>query len=170
MKLISHERKTEGARDDWETPLWLFKLIDEVFGFDCDVAASDDNHKVERFITEEMDALSLTYWGYRNWCNPPYSRWAEFAERALFQTRFCQTTVMLIPPRPDTIAWHRYCMQADEIIFIEGRISFLLDGEEKKGNGAGSCLVVFRPTLYSGNKPGPRISSWKPDRDYRRAA
>jgi site-specific DNA-methyltransferase (adenine-specific) len=34
------------------------------------------------------------------------------------------TVVMLIPARTDTKYWHEYCMKADVIYFVKGRLHF----------------------------------------------
>ena len=33
---------------DWETPCWLFKTLDEIFGFELDAAAGANNAKCEK--------------------------------------------------------------------------------------------------------------------------
>lgn len=51
-----------GSRDDWETPEWLFKELDSEFHFTLDAAASDTNHKCDKYFTKKDDAL-LRNWG-----------------------------------------------------------------------------------------------------------
>lgn len=50
-------------RDDWETPQWLYDLIDEIWGIEIDVAANDENHKCDRYFTKEQDALKQSWGG-----------------------------------------------------------------------------------------------------------
>jgi len=47
---------------------------------------------------------------------------------------------MLIPARTDTSYWHEYCMRADKIHFIRGRLKF---GNAKAGAPFPSVVVVF---------------------------
>ena len=46
-----------GSDDDWETPQWLFDLLDEEFGFVADLAATPGNAKHERYLSPATDAF-----------------------------------------------------------------------------------------------------------------
>ena len=48
--------------------------------------------------------------------------------------------VCLIPARTDTKYWHDYCMHANEIQFVKGRLKF---GDGKGGAPFPSAVVVF---------------------------
>lgn len=50
------------ARQDWATPQDLFDELNEEFHFNLDPCASAENHKCERYFTEEDDGL-LQEWG-----------------------------------------------------------------------------------------------------------
>ena len=39
----------------WETPINFFNKLDSIFKFELDVAASDDNHKCDKYYTEEKE-------------------------------------------------------------------------------------------------------------------
>lgn len=166
MKLVSHERKTSGASDDWETPDFLFEKINRVFRFDLDVCATIENRKVPRFFgpgsSLAEDALNTDWcaYGERAWCNPPYVLWPDFVRLAAEYAPGGLTTVVLVPPRTDTISFHKFVPLASEIIFLQGRVSFVQDGEEKSGNGAGSALYIFRPSLPGLQRGGPSIGFW----------
>ena len=71
--------------------------------------------------------------------NPPYGReighWIEKAYREREALVVC-----LIPARTDTKYWHEYCMKANEIRFISGRVKF---GDGCQPAPFPSCLVVF---------------------------
>jgi hypothetical protein len=58
---------------EWETPQWLFNLLDEEFHFGLDVCATHENHKCARYFTKEDDGLSQA-WEGTVWENPPYGR------------------------------------------------------------------------------------------------
>ena len=66
----------------WETPIDFFNKLDSIFKFELDVAASDDNHKCDKYYTEETDGLAQDWEGVC-WMNPPYGRhqikWIEKA-------------------------------------------------------------------------------------------
>lgn len=135
-------------RDDWETPNPLFRKISDRYGpFDHDVAAVRKTAKVPSYLgpdhwnPQRRDALRVR-WRGKCWCNPPYgpgitSLWVE---RAWHQARLGNaSTVLLVPGRSSTSWYHRFCLRADEICQLEGRIGF---------EGAGSApfdsiLVCF---------------------------
>jgi len=50
------------VRDDWETPPWLFKQLDDEFHFTLDAAANDENHKCRKYFTPKDDSL-VQNWG-----------------------------------------------------------------------------------------------------------
>ena len=58
---------------EWTTPRDLFDELDAEFGFDLDVASTDENALCERHYTERDDGLSQQ-WSGTVWCNPPYGR------------------------------------------------------------------------------------------------
>ena len=43
---------------EWETPQWLFDLLDKEFHFKLDVCASKENHKCEKYFSKEEDGLN----------------------------------------------------------------------------------------------------------------
>lgn len=113
-------------RQDWETPQWLFDQLNEEFGFTVDVCASEQNHKCDRFYTEEDDGLSKDWTGERVWCNPPYGKskipaWAKKCAESN-----CEVAVMLVPARTDTAWFHEIVISTGaEIRFLRGRLKFV---------------------------------------------
>lgn len=141
--------------DEWETPLIIFKPLEEEFGpFDFDVAANKKNTKCSFFFSIEDDALT-TKWGRKNWCNPPYSRVLDFTLKAHNEQEKGNLTVMLVPARTDTRFFHDFIYNKPnvEIRFLKGRIKFispdglLLRGTKMNGsNNAApfpSMVVIF---------------------------
>ena len=49
--------------DEWETPQWLFDELNDEFHFTLDPAATDENHKCDRYFTKEDDGLSKMWGG-----------------------------------------------------------------------------------------------------------
>lgn len=126
--------------DEWETPNWLFDMLDREFHFGLDAAASYNNAKVTPFI----DQNSLNDDWHTDspvWLNPPYSKIGPFMKKAYEESQKGATVVCLIPSRTDTRYWHDYVMKADEIRFIKGRLKF---GNSKNSAPFPSCIVVFR--------------------------
>lgn len=131
------------GKDDWETPQDLFDKLDEEFQFDLDVAANSENTKCEWWLT---DALNESWLGYRCWCNPPYSRGlqAKFIAKAHEERLKGTLTVMLLPARTDTKAFHKYIYNQPgvEIRFLKGRLRFV--GAPASAPFP-SMIVIFRP-------------------------
>src|SRR5690348_18443707 len=50
-------------RQDWETPIQLFRILDDEFGFELDVCATRHNSKCVRFFAPEIDGLAQRWRG-----------------------------------------------------------------------------------------------------------
>lgn len=167
MKLIGHERADkENARDDYETPNELFRSLDCVYGkFNLDVCATSENRKVCQYFGPDSDLITdalLVDWadyGDRIWCNPPFSHWPEFMKAAV-KAADRADVVFLIPPRCGTVAFHEFVPRASEIIILQGRASFLLDGVPQDRNGGDSVVLVFRPRLKNAIYGTPSTVFW----------
>lgn len=63
-------------KEDWETPQAMFDQLDAKYHFGFDLAASDSNHKCDRYFTEQDDALSQDWATIKGplFLNPPYGR------------------------------------------------------------------------------------------------
>ncbi len=51
--------------DEWSTPDEVYKALDKEFGFTLDAAASEENHKADRYFTKKHDGL-MASWGGAN--------------------------------------------------------------------------------------------------------
>lgn len=131
----------------WETPKELFQKLNEEFNFTLDAAASPNNHKCDKYFTEEDDGLSKSWEGNVVFCNPPYGR----KETGLW-TKKCYeeslkpntTVVLLIPARTDRKSFHDYILGKAEIRFIKGRLKFEINGEPIGTAPFPSMICVFR--------------------------
>ena len=73
--------------------------------------------------------------------NPPYGREVGvWIEKAYKESLKGAIVVCLIPSRTDTKYWHDYCMKANEIRFIKGRLKF---GDSKNSAPFPSAIVIF---------------------------
>lgn len=130
--------------NEWSTPHALFHGLDQEFHFTLDVAASVDNTKCKKYFTKETDGLRRSWGGQIVWCNPPYSELQAWIQKAHLERRKGTTTVMLIPSRTDTAAFHQYIYKKRgvQIRFLRGRIFF----EGARWNAPfPSMVVIFRP-------------------------
>ena len=142
------------ASDEWATPQNLFDQLNAEFDFEIDLAATAENTKCASFYSLQLDSLSQ-HWGSRfrrGWLNPPYSRGlcGHFIEKAARQRRMGFLTVMLLPARTDTKAFHAHIYDIDtwqprngiEIRLLAGRLRF---SNSKTPAPFPSMIVIFRP-------------------------
>lgn len=137
--------------DEWATPQDVFDLLNGEFGFDIDLAASSENAKCPSYLTKDDDALAQDWHllGSVGWCNPPYSRplGGRFIAKAAHEASMGFTTVMLIPARTDTRAFHEHIWSdagprdGVEVRFLKGRLKF---GNATNSAPFPSMVVVFR--------------------------
>ena len=128
--------------DEWETPQYLYDLLNAEFGFNLDPCATNENHKCERYFTKERNGLLQKWGGYTVFCNPPYSCIAKWVEKAYREAQQDNTTVvLLIPGRTDTRYFHDFILHRSEIRFIRGRLKF--SGHTTSAPFT-SMIVIFR--------------------------
>lgn len=117
--------------DHWSTPKGVYNELDKRFNFNDDPCPLNNN--------DGIDGLQRS-WGKSTFVNPPYSRLRDWCKKAYEESQKGKVVVMLIPSRTDTRAWHDYCMKADEIIFIKGRLKF---GNAKNSAPFPSAIIIF---------------------------
>lgn len=140
--------------NEQETPKDFFKKYNDIFNFDIDVAATNDNHLVDKYQTIEDDALIQDQSNMVCQMNPPYGKEiGKFVKKAYEESLKGATVVCLIPSRTDTSQQHNYVMKG-EITFIRGRLKFVNrtfpsqreDGNFKVSPAPFPCsIVIFRP-------------------------
>lgn len=121
------ESRTEESSDEWETPQAFFDLLNKEFHFTLDAAASDENHKCDKYYTINTNGLIHSWKGETVWINPPYGRqYPNWVKKAYQESEDNEVkSVLLIPARPDSRIWHDYIFpRAYEIRFIRGRLQF----------------------------------------------
>lgn len=137
--------KFESTLQDWETPTPLFNYLNDLFLFDIDLAASDQNKKCSVFFSESDDSMKQEWKGHC-WLNPPYGskghKLKDWVIKAWNESRKKNcTVVLLIPTRTNTEWWHDYCMKACEICFIRGRPRF---NNSTHGLPQPLAIIVFK--------------------------
>ena len=154
----------EVFRNRTRTPLWLFKAIDAEFKFCLDAAALPETALCERFITPQIDSLSVDWADFippfeRSpfvWLNPPYSDIFCWISKCLKEKEHGIGSVVLIPEDSTAEWWPGdECSEIRRIVgyrdakgkWKSGRINFINaeTGEEIKGNNKGSNLLIFIP-------------------------
>ena len=125
---------------EWGTPQQFFDNMNKRFGpFTLDAAASDLNHKCDKYFTEEDNALEQDWTG-RVWCNPPYGhgvgKWVKKAVEEV-QKGNCIKVVMLLRSTTDVLWFHDWAWDnCAEILFVKGRMKF--------DDGSG----IFKPAVF----------------------
>jgi len=114
------------SKDTWQTPSWLFEVLNYEFNFTVDGAADASNTLLSRYWTEDSKVFDISWQGESVYINPPFDQptLAAFAKKAWRETRSPNTlAVMLVPVKADQQWWHDYAIRT-EVRFIRGRISF----------------------------------------------
>jgi phage N-6-adenine-methyltransferase len=135
--------------DNWETPAWLFAVLDREFHFDLDAAALPDTAKCAEYFTPVTNGLSKRWAPRVVWCNPPYARdviplWMAKCRLEAFEGA---TVVCLVPSSTSSAWWQDHVMRASEIRLIRGRLNFSNAKPHRRNTNAAhsSAIVVFRP-------------------------
>ena len=158
MDKKTQETMFSSKTPEWETPRDLYDRLNESWNFTLDPCCTKETAKCETFFTKDDDGLSQDWQGHRVFMNPPYGKkmhvWLEKAYKEAVKKD--TTVVCLVPSRTDTKWFHDYCMKAQSIRFIKGRLKF---GNATAGAPFPSMLVIFNgrepatmygtPTIYS---------------------
>lgn len=144
---MNRAKQHANYKDEWETPPELMEAIVKRWGpMDLDVAASAKNAKAPLFFTKEDSAMAHLWNEYNVWMNPPYGRgvgaWISKADHEIRRGRAHRVVALL--PANTSAKWFALAVAcATEVVFLAGRVSFLLDGVPQKGNTGGSVVIVF---------------------------
>lgn len=145
-------------RNTYETPEWLFKAFDREFGFAWDLCATEETAKCSRFISPKEDSLSVDWHKLEGgwlWINPPYSPLKPWIQKAQMEAQKGAKIVALVPP----VLCTQYLMDylPDGIVFIVGRVSFLAEKKEIKGNRDDSCLLCWNGEKVRNEYHSPEV-------------
>jgi hypothetical protein len=120
------------VRETWRTPKAVFQTLDAEFNFDFDPCPPNPT----------FNGLEIS-WGHSNFVNPPYgNQIGLWLKKAFEERRQNKLSVFLIPSRTDTRWWHEYCMKANEIRFIKGRLKF---DDQPNPAPFPSAIIVIKP-------------------------
>lgn len=140
---------TSSKTDEWTTPDWLFKQLDDEFHFEMDMAATKENTKCSVYFSKHVgiSALKTDWWDYGAkvlWCNPPYNNLEEWIKHGYEASLHGCTVVYLLPTtKTDQRFWHEIVLpNAAELRFIRGRVKF---GGSEHSAPFPSIVVVFKP-------------------------
>lgn len=147
--------QTSGSQD-WQTPAWLFNLLNQEFNFDLDACADDENALCDYYFTEVEDGLKQDWFGTA-WANPPYKYAKLWIEKAYKEAKKGNcTAVLLIGARPDTRYWWDY-VRHGEVRFLKGRLKFDRIGGASYAAPFPSAIAIFRKYL----REEPKTVYWQ---------
>ncbi len=115
--------------DERSTPLELFKMLDDEFHFNIDLAATEQNALCKNYYTKEYSAFQYD-WVHpeSHFCNPPYSDIFPWVAKAISSTGLI---VMILPCDTSTkwftLLWDRKLHKTHDNVqlrFPEGRFKF----------------------------------------------
>ena len=139
----------------WQTPKEIFEYLDNIYHFNLDAYANENDHLCTDYIGENDNAHTTDWRNYTNgvpvvaFCNPPYSKpnIKLCLEAARREAERGGIVVVLIPNQPSKYWLTHVVDQANIIQVIIGRISFIhpLSGKPCQGNAGGSVIITFYP-------------------------
>lgn len=147
------------SRDSWGTPLKLFRWVQSQYPVDVDICASNTNHLLPVYFTEENSCLDKDWSEYTEsycvYCNPPYSNPMPFVEKAVEQAKLGVVTVMLVNLDPST-KWFKLALTAccRVIPLVGSRVQFVPpEGITASTNPKPQCLLII-------NGSGNPVTEW----------
>ena len=147
---------TSSLSDNWRTPSELFNKLNNIFNFDMDCCASEQNHLCEIWSDDIINDFSLMTAFEEEaedlpssmFCNSPYSKKANQAKIVKFllhnSNLYGIGLICLIPARVETKLWQEVIFkQADFVYYLKGRVHFLReDGSKASAATFPSALVI----------------------------
>jgi site-specific DNA-methyltransferase (adenine-specific) len=138
--------------EEWETPQYVFDVLNKEFDFQVDVCATFENSKCRLLFDKSVNGLKQKWSPLRCWMNPPYGKEIyKWMKKAYEEAQSGAVVVSLVPARTDTGWWHDWVMKSAYVRFIRGRLQF---GDSKQSAPFPSCIVIFKRTLRK-----PRFST-----------
>lgn len=162
--MINHKSKSLiEFKDMYETPSYLYNYLNELRGFDVDLAADSNNHQHPVYLTESLNTPWRLY-GTEGFCNPPYSNIPPWITKAILEQSRGFTTTMLIPSFNGDLYYGDVLESASEIIQIIGRISFISPCTYLVGTSSGFKLIK-KGDLVKGNTRGSMVAIFGTSKD-----
>lgn len=143
-------KKLEVQPDDYfETPPWLFSILNKIFNFQVDICATKDNRLCEAYYSEQHSALEYNWSDYFQiaFMNPPYSKKGGkdlFIKKAYEESLKGSATVSVLPIKTSTKAFHNYIYSNPNcrVHFLKGRPKFYLNGKPSENSGRNDIMIV----------------------------
>ena len=153
------------ANDLWRTPKPVFEYYNSRYDFVYDVAASDENHLCEKYITEDDNFLTEDLNGYDIesgsyvWCNPPYSNPLPFVRKCITESINNGIGTVMLLNHDMSVEWSSLLAtigcrievliasgSKQDKTYCDGRIAFIDgDGNPISSNNKGQFTAIIPP-------------------------
>lgn len=140
------------SKQDYATPREFFWEVENLIGesFVLDLAAHEGNAKCEAYLTEAIDAFSVSWvalldggWG---WLNPPFGRIAPWAAKCAEESARGAKIAMLVPASVGSEWFAEHVDMKALVRPIRPRLSF--DGKHGFPKDLMVCLYGMRPAFH----------------------
>jgi hypothetical protein len=126
-------------RDTWETPQWLFDILDKQYSFDLDCCASGKNSKCSMWTSDFEDFMKERL-DVKAWMNPPFSKAKQMFEH-FFKVTF-EGVAIYRCDNLETEIWQKVILPNATWIFIPNkRIAY--EGMNGSGSRFPSALIGY---------------------------
>ncbi len=130
------------GNDNYSTPEYFRKCLDDEFGFDLDPCPLDESPLI--------DGLVLPWTGNRVFVNPPWSVITPWVQKAL--KRDAEIVVMVLPARTDTDWFHSLKDNGAELRLFRKRVNFHRNGEQTQASPTdGTLVAIIRKCVGNSN-------------------
>lgn len=120
--------------DDWFTPP---TIVQKLGHFDLDPCAGPMSHAIRNIRKPECGLAAV--WDGRVWMNPPYSNIHDWLVKFIRHAN----GITLVNARPETVWFQNLVKGADGVLWIKGRVEFLMPEGPTKHPTVGSVLVAY---------------------------
>lgn len=141
--------------DTFNTPDFIFKQLDDLYGFTLDAACDSSNNKVPNAFCYDLghDGLIESWGGHKVFCNPPFSqkdKWIKKAYEEVYE-KDCVFCAMILPLNcMSTIAFYDTIIKNNvSYEVLKGRIQFLSNQTKEiaPNNNSGTVIVYFKKPI-----------------------
>jgi len=125
------------ARDNWETPQWLFDQLHEQYNFQVDCCATKENSKCILFCTDFLISERTKHIS-PSWMNPPFSKARKMFER--FFNMVKKGVAIYRCDNMETKIWGEVILKNADWIFMPNK-RWAYEGHTGKGSRFPSALI-----------------------------
>ena len=137
---MSTHELSQGA-EDWCTPRWIFDALN--YEFDMDPCANE-NDFVPVKIKYYRNGLKYR-WDGSIWLNPPFGKYRYQIGPWLKKFIEHGNGIGIVPNRTATEWWQEWANGCEVLIFMQGKVKFIMNGKVGKSPGYGNVLGAIGP-------------------------